>query len=393
MKISQTSIKELFLLDPTVIYLNHGSFGALPRAVLAYRRALEDEVEMQPVRFIQRELFDRLEQARSALGFYLQADPRDLALIPNATYAVNLVARSLDLGPGDEVLTTDQEYGACENTLRFVCQKRGAHLVRTGIPAPALSDEEIVEAIWRGVNDRTRFILLSHLTSATATIFPVGEIARRAREAGILVMVDGAHAPGQISLNLDQIDADFYTGNCHKWMLSPLGSAFLYTRREVQAMIEPLVVSWGWSGEWEVTTGSAYLDNLQWWGTYDPTAVLSIPAAIRFMDEHNWDAVAEHCREMLRRTLKRLDEDAGIKTISIQGTDVGQQMASIDISPVNSLERIKTHLYDRYRIEIPCLEWGGKALMRVSVQGYNSENDLELLLEAIQDCLAWDRRV
>ena len=293
-------MKDLFFLNPEIIYLNHGSFGAAPRLVIQFRQDLERELASQPVEFLQRKLYPLLEDARASLGDYLNAAPDSLALVPNATTGVNIVARSLKLNPGDEILTTSHEYGACENILAFVCQKTSARLVVRDIPLPRPADEEIVERIWKGVSDRTRFIFLSHLSSPTATLFPVKEIVSRARRAGIRVMVDGAHAPGQVAVDLGDLDPDFYTGNCHKWMLSPIGSAFLYTRPARQPEIEPLVVSWGWGQGLEISAGSEYLDNLQWWGTYDPTPVLSIPQAIEFMAAHDWGGVKSGCQSRFR---------------------------------------------------------------------------------------------
>jgi isopenicillin-N epimerase len=352
---------------------------------------LERRLEKQPVRFLQRELFGLLAEARECLGGYIHADPMDLALIPNATTGVNIVARSLPLEAGDEVVLTDHEYGACGNIFSFVCQKRGARVIWQEIPAPPRSSEEIVEAVWAGVTPRTRLIFLSHFTSPTAIQFPVEEICRRAREEGILTMIDGAHAPGQLPVDIRAIDPDFYTGNCHKWMLSPLGSAFLYTRADWQDLVEPLVVSWGWSGELGVTAGSRYLDNLQWWGTYDPTPVLTIPCAIQFMKAHDWGAVSTNCQRLLAGSLSRLVDSLGVRSVSFNGRPIRQQMAAIDLSPVSDVAGLKNHLYDRYQVEIPCYEWNNMALMRLSIQAYNSAEDVDRLIEGLDDGLFRDR--
>ncbi|MCA9998356.1 MAG: aminotransferase class V-fold PLP-dependent enzyme [Anaerolineales bacterium] len=211
------TFRNLFLLDPDVVFLNHGSFGATPRPVFDVYQAWQRQIEYQPVKFIGRELTGYLQTARHTLGNYLHAHGDDLVYIPNATFGVNIVARALLLTAEDEVLTTDHEYGACDRVWRFVSQKKGFHYVRQPIPLPVTSPEEIVEQLWQGVTPRTKVIYLSHITSATALRLPVEAICQRAREAGILTLVDGAHAPGQIPLDLTAMGADFYTGNCHKW--------------------------------------------------------------------------------------------------------------------------------------------------------------------------------
>ena len=235
------NLKRHFLLDPTVTFLNHGSFGATPKPVFAAYQDWQRRLERQPVLFLGREIDGLLRQSRQALGEYLDAAADDLVYIPNATHGVNIVARSLALQPGDEILTTDHEYGACDYTWEFVCKKTGATYIHQPIPLPVQSEDEIIEQFWQGVTLRTKVIYLSHITSPTALRLPVEQICQRARQAGIWTLVDGAHAPGQIPLDLKAVGADFYTGNCHKWLLSPKGAAFLYARREAQPLIEPLI--------------------------------------------------------------------------------------------------------------------------------------------------------
>ncbi|MFN2281013.1 MAG: aminotransferase class V-fold PLP-dependent enzyme, partial [Anaerolineales bacterium] len=238
-------LRSHFLLDPEVTFLNHGSFGAAPRQVLDTYQEWQRRLEAQPVKFLGREVLDLLRVARRELAGYLNADPDNLVFIPNATFGVNVVARSFDFHPGDELLTSNQEYGACENVWDFLGQRSGLRVVQQEIPLPLPSDDEILEIIWSGVSQRTRLIFLSHITSPTAVRLPVEEISRRAQEAGIPILIDGAHAPGQIALDLTELGADFYTGNCHKWMMAPKGSAFLHIRPEYRDFIQPLVISWG----------------------------------------------------------------------------------------------------------------------------------------------------
>lgn len=380
-----TDLKSLFLLDPDIHFLNHGSFGACPRPVFEACQEWQRRLEHQPVLFLGRELpgYDR--QARQALRDYLHSDADDLAYVPNATHGVNIVARSLGLSPGDQILTTNHEYGACDNTWEFVCQKSGARYIHQPLEMPLGNDDQIVEQLWRGVTRRTRLIFISHITSPTALILPVQAICRRARQEGILTLIDGAHAPGQIGVDLEAIAADYYTGNCHKWMLSPKGAAFLYARREAQARIEPLVVSWGYSADESTTCGSRYIDLLQWTGTKDPSAALSVPSAIRFMQEHNWQQVSASCRSLAVETRRRLNALTGLEALC--GEDAFYQMFSICLPQHADLKQLKTRLYDEFRIEVPTMEWNGMKLMRVSIQAYNSRSDADALIEALQTLL------
>ena len=293
-------MKDLFILDPDIVFLNHGSFGAAPRAVLDAYQSWQYRLERQPVKFIVREMLAALENAREVLGGFVNAPADDLVFVPNVTFGVNIIARSLQLELGDEILASDHEYGACENIWSFVAKKRGAAFIRQSIPLPLGSPETVADRLWEGITPNTKVILLSHITSPTAQRMPVEIICQRARQAGIVTVIDGAHAPGQIPVDLDIIDADFYVGNCHKWMLSPKGAGFLYTRPNLQHLVEPLVVSWGWGENSPYTTGSSYIDALEWWGTNDPSAYLSVPAAIQFMEDQNWPSVRAGCYRILK---------------------------------------------------------------------------------------------
>lgn len=380
-------LKSLFLLDPNIIFLNHGSFGACPRPVFETYQAWQRRLERQPVLLLGREINALECEARQALGAYLNAGADDLVFVPNATHGVNIVARSLALAPGDEILASDHEYGACDNTWNFLCQKSRARYVHQTIPLPAQSQDEIVEQFWQGVTERTRVIFLSHITSPTALHLPVEAICRRARAAGILTVIDGAHTPGQVDLDLAAIGADFYTGNCHKWMMAPKGSGFLYARPEVQSLVEPLVVSWGYSTTPETTTGSHYVDLLSWTGTKDPAAALSVPAAIQFMQMHGWESVRQNCNQLLDQTLARLSQLTGLPGAYPIGCGFYRQMAIAPLPHSVDLANLKTRLYDEYRVEVPLTECNGHKFVRISVQGYNTRQDLDTLVEALQALL------
>lgn len=376
-------LAQLFLLDPDVTFLNHGSFGATPRPVFEVYQAWQRRLERQPVHFFMNELAGYLAEARGVLGDFVNAEPGDLVFVPNATFGLNVLVRSLDLGQGDEVLTTDHEYGACANTWEFMSAKRGFRFSRQAIPLPFAAQEEIVEQFWQGVSTQTSVIFISHITSSTAVRFPVKQICTRAREAGILTIVDGAHTLGQIALDMQDIGADFYLSNGHKWLCSPKGSAFLYTRRERQHLVEPLVVGWGWGPERNVFSGSDYVDYLQWLGTNDLSAYLAVPAAIRFQEEHNWTAVRERCHGLLQEAIDRICLLTGLESV-YAGTDAFRQMAVAPLPLISDLKRMKAELYQAYRVEVPLVEWNGRHFIRVSVQGYNSPADIENLLAALQ---------
>jgi isopenicillin-N epimerase len=378
------ALRSEFLLDPDVVFLNHGSFGACPRPVFERYQAWQRELELQPVEFIGRRLPGLLAEARGALGQLLHADPDDLAYVNNVTTALNIVARALALGPGDEILTTDHEYGALERTWTFICEHRGSQLVTQKLPVPIDSPEQIVEAVWAGVTPRTRVLFLSHITSPTAVTLPVETLVARARAAGIWTVVDGAHAPGQVDVDLTGLDVDFYGGNLHKWVSSPKGAGFLYARRELQHLIEPLVISWGWRPS--EPGASAFVDEIQRQATHDPSAYLSVPAAIAFQAERDWPRVREECHELARLARVGMAELTGIEPLLADDPRLFSQMATMPLPPCD-LPALKRRLYDQYRIEIPTTQWGDVQCLRISVQGYNTRSDVDRLLSAVGELL------
>lgn len=380
----------MFTLDPTVVFLNHGSFGATPQPVQEAQRAWQARLERQPVAFLGRELPALLETARAVLGAYLCYPAAALAFVPNATTGVNLVARSLRLQPGDEILIGDHEYGACEKTWRFVCGQSGARLVRRHIPLPLGSADDVVDCLWQGVTPRTRLIMLSHITSPTAQIMPVAEVCARARSADILTLIDGAHAPGQLDLDLSALDADFYTGNCHKWLLSPKGAGFLAVRPDRQPLLEPLVVSWGWGEDPWPNTGNPFLNMLQWSGTADPSAYLSVPDAIAFHQAHITPAARRACHALARAFVTGMAALTGLPpAYTAEGAYL--QMAVAPLPPLADPRAFQTRLYDDERVEMPVTHWNGRDFLRVSAQIYNSAADMERALTAVARLLAKSR--
>lgn len=382
------NLKQYFLLDPGIHFLNHGSFGACPAPVFEAYQKWQRRLESQPVLFLGREHDLLLKESRAALGAYLNADADDLVYVPNATHGVNIVARSLDLKLGDEVLSTNHEYGACDYTWQFLCAKTGAKYIRQPIELPVVSGQEMAEQFWSGVTPRTKAIYVSHITSPTALRLPVEEICRRARQQGLLTIVDGAHAPGQIQLDLAGIGADFYTGNCHKWMLAPKGAAFLYARREVQHLVAPLVVSWGYGGNnGQPGTGSRFIDILQWTGTKDPSAALAVPDAIRFMEQHNWEKVHRECSRLLKQAVERICILSGMESMYSPDSESYSQMAVAPLPAGLDLALLKSRLYDEHKVEVPLTQWQGRNFVRISVQAYNNRGDIDALVGGLEKLL------
>jgi isopenicillin-N epimerase len=357
-------IRDEFLLDPDVVFLNHGSFGACPRDVFARYQEWQLELERRPVEFLDRRLEGLLADARTSLGAYLNADPDDLVFVQNATTGVNLAAWALALERGDEVLSTSLEYGALDLAWNHICGHAPASYVQVPVTVPL---DDAVEEIWSGVTDRTRALFLSHITSETAVQLPVEELCSRARERGIATIVDGAHVPGHIPLDLGTLNVDYYAGNCHKWLGAPKGAGFLYVRRELQDAIAPLVVSWGYKD------ASTFLSRHEKQGTRDPAAFLTVPAAIDWQREHGWDDVRERCRRLAARTPDRL---------GLEPLGVGLQMVTMGL-PQDAPDDLQERLYDEYRIEIPVFD----GLIRASYQGYNEEADLDTLARALSAML------
>lgn len=382
-------LRDQFLLDPSVVFLNHGSYGACPTPVFAAYQRWQLELERQPVEFLGRRSEALLDAARDHLGVYLHVPGDDLVFVPNATGGLNVVARSLPLEPGDEVLSTSLEYGALDRTWQHVCDKAGANYVRRQVPLPVPSVEAVVDAIWSGATPRTKVLFLSHVTSATALTLPVRELCRRARDAGILSVVDGAHVPGHLPLDLAELGADVYAGNCHKWLCAPKGSAFLHVRPEQQAWMESLIVSWGWvEGNDYFRPDRSFVSRNQWQGTRDLAAFLAVPAAIEFQEAHDWPSVRLACRDLAADARRRLAELTGLPPLAPDEDDWPwfTQMVAAPLPPLDR-RALQRRLYDEARIEVPIGGPEEQPLIRLSFQGYNTRDDLESLLAALERML------
>jgi isopenicillin-N epimerase len=373
------NLRQLFLLDPSVTFLNHGSFGATPKHVFAEYQRWQLELERQPVEFLGRRFAGLMAESRKTLGAYLGTHADNLIYTQNVTISLNIVARSLNLGAGDEVLTSDHEYGAMDRTWRFLAKERGFAYINR--PVSLTSKEDFIDSFWSGVTPRTRVIFLSHITSPTALIFPIQEIIQQARAAGIITVIDGAHVPGQIPLDLDSLGADFYGGNLHKWLCAPKGAGFLYARPEMQRLLKPLVVSWGY--EPETPGASAFVDLHEWWGTRDIATFLSVPAAINFQERNHWDKVRAACHALAKDAQRRICELTKLTPLHAQSDGWFAQLTAAPLPADTDLAALKSRLYDEHCIEIPLIAWNNLKLIRVSIQGYNSKRDVDHLITAL----------
>jgi isopenicillin-N epimerase len=378
------NLRRLFMLNPDVIFLNHGSFGAVPRSVFREYQSWQQELERQPVEFLGRRFTKLMLDSRLSLARYIHASPTDVIFTPNVTVSINIVARSLDLGKGDEVLSTDHEYGACDRTWRFLSRERGFHYVQQPISLPIQSEDEFINSLWKGVTPKTKVIFLSHITSPTATIFPVAAVCKRARREGILTVVDGAHAPGQIPLDMDSIGADFYGGNLHKWLCAPKGSGFLYARPRAQHLLKPLIVSWGY--ESENSSSSKFIDYHEWTGTRDIASYLAVSSAIKFQSDHNWESVRRDCHQIAGEAQQKICKLTGFEPLHLDESYFAQ-FVSIPLPETINPTTLKEDLYKHFLVEVPIITWNGRNLIRVSIQGYNSMQDINKLVQALDSLL------
>ena len=372
-------MKELYHLDPSITFLNHGSFGACPKPVFEVYQNWQRKLEQQPVEFMAIKVYDFLEEARHALGDYVGCHGDDLIFVTNPTTAVNTVIRSLDLGLDDEVLMTDMEYGSLVRTWEHYAQDKGFSIVQQFTPVPLTTHEDYIEHFWKAVTERTKIIYLSEITSSTGLILPVVAICKKAKEAGIMTIVDGAHVPAHIPLNIAEMDPDVYVGACHKWLSAPKGSSFLYVKKSLQETIEPLIISWGSEVD---RSPSPFIYESQYQGTWDPSAFLTVPAAIQFQQEHDWNSERERSRALNRETRGRIYEIIDSEPICPNTEEWLGQMASIITNIENGLD-FKRRLMDEYKIEIPVFPWGDKILFRTSFNAYNDENDADRLIEVL----------
>ncbi len=385
-------------LDPELVFLNHGSFGSCPEPVLSAQRRLRDELERSPVRFLGREIMDRLDDVRARLAPFVGTRPADLVFVSNATSAVNAVLRSLALAPGDEILVTDHGYNACSNAASFVAERAGAKVTVARVPFPLEDPAEVTAAILSAVTERTRLALIDHVTSPTGLVFPLAEIVQALKERGVETLVDGAHAVGMLPLDLDALGAAYYTSNAHKWLCAPKGAAFLHVREELQPQVRPAVISHGANAD--LPGRSRYQVEFDWCGTDDPTAWLAIPAAMDFLEglfPGGWATLREHNRELVLGGRALLCEALGcsapapeemigsLATVPLpSASEPAEERSPFDPDPLGLA------LFEEDRIEVPLPPWPtlDDRNVRISAQVYNSADEYRALADALARRLA-----
>jgi len=381
-----------FMFRPGITFLNHGSFGACPRVVLEAQAEWRARMERQPVQFLWRDLPDLIDAARGELGKFLKAETDDLVFVANATAGVNAVVRSLRFSPGDELLTTDHDYNACRNVLAEAASRVGAKVVVAKVPFPVRDESQIIDAILAAVTPRTRLAMIDHVTSPTALVFPVAKIVRALEAHGIDTLVDGAHAPGAIPLDVGLLRPAYYTGNLHKWVCAPKGAAFLWARPDRQEALRPAIVS---HGENTRRPGrSPFHDRFDWPGTLDPTAWLSVPAAIQWGASFLPGGWAE------LRDRNRLLASAGRALLAGRfnlplpcPNELLASMATLLLPepfqqlPINGdrFDVVQARLHSEHNVEVPIVRWGEpkRRYVRLSAQAYNSTDDYRALAEAL----------
>lgn len=376
-------------IDPSITFLNHGSFGSCPKAVLEIQTRLRAELEAEPISFFLRELEDRLDAARAVLGAFVGADAEGIAFVSNATSGVNAVLRSLDFAPGDELLVTDHGYAACKNALDFVADRTGAKTVVARVPFPIDSPERVTEAILAAATPKTKLAMVDHITSPTGIVFPIAAIVRALAERGIDTIVDGAHAPGMVPLDVRAIGAAYYTGNCHKWVCAPKGAAFLWARPDRRAAVRPLTISHGATSQ--RTDRSRYLVEFDWTGTDDPTPALCVPEAIRFLESKvpgGWPAIMERNRALALEARRILCE-----ALRVPLPSPDEMIGSLAAMPLpdgraplaGRMDPLWEMLFRDHQIEVPVMPWPAhpKRLLRISAALYNDVDQYRALAAAV----------
>ncbi|PSF39533.1 aminotransferase [Aphanothece hegewaldii CCALA 016] len=382
------NLKHHWQIEPNLCFLNHGSFGATPRTILNYQHQLRTELEKNPIEFLARKLEQKLDIAREKLAQFIGGEPENLVFVPNATFGVNTVLRSLPFAPEDEILVTNHTYNACRNAVNFVTSGAKVGLKVVSIPFPIDSPQQVINAILDGVSPRTRLALIDHITSPTALVFPIEKIVKELLKRGIDTIVDGAHAPGFLPINLKNIETAYYTGNCHKWLCAPKGAAFLYVKPDRQKQIRPLVISHGMNSP--RTDRSRFLLEFDWMGTDDPTPYLCIPQAIEWLDglftggitqlyQRNHLLVIE-ARKLICNTLN-ISPPCPEEMLGL--------MATINLGKIpQSAEELQRKLLEEFAIEVPVIPWSDEqTLIRISAQAYNNIEDYEYFAKCLQKLL------
>jgi isopenicillin-N epimerase len=391
-KLHRSSYQDLWTLDPEVTFLNHGSFGACPKAVLGVQQKLRSHLEQEPIRFFGREWEPLIDNARSKLAEFVGADREDLVFVNNATTGVNSVLRSLSFSGEDEILTTNHEYNACRNALDFIASRTGARIVIAKIPFPIDSPQQVIAAVMERVSAKTRLALLDHITSQTGLIFPIQQLVKELQQRGVDTLVDGAHAPGMIALNLREIGATYYTGNCHKWLCAPKGAAFLYVQRDQQPEIRPLTISHGANSP--RTDKTRFQLEFDWTGTDDPTAYMCVPEAIAFMGSllpGGWSELRQRNHQLVLEARQLLCQALGVIPPCPES-----MIGSMAVVPMPSnwenrhFMSVHDELFDQFGIQVQVVPWqeSPKLLLRISAQIYNTLEQYAYLAKALSEMVS-----
>ena len=374
--------KKLFLLEEGITYLNHGSFGSCPRVIFEDYQNWQLRLEKQPVQFLTEELYCALKKSRESLSTFLGCDQDEVLFFQNPTTAVSNIIYNLDLNPGDEVLMTDHEYGALVRAWNAWGEKAKVHIKYANVTLPLESKDKFFEDISKKISSNTKVIFLSQITSPTGLVFPIQDIINYAKKRKIITIVDGAHVPGHIDLNIHNLGCDFYTGALHKWMCGPKGASFLFVKKEHQKWIKPVIYSWGKDGD--DPERSEFLQDFQWQGTRDMSAFLTIPKVINFF-KNDIESFQEHSKKLILNSGEQFQRVLRTDPIS-RGDDFLGQMISFPL-PKNTNNKIKDILWENHNIEIPIFEWNKEKFIRLSIHIYNDQKDIDSLMNALQSII------
>jgi len=388
---SSDALKSKFLLDPEITFLNHGSYGSCPKPVFEVYQKYQTDLESHPIKFMQEDVYKLLEISRESLSHYVNCDKDDLIFVTNPTQAVGTVIHNILINSNDEVLSTNLEYGSCDRMWTYDADQKGYKYIQAEINLPIEDKETFLNQFWSYASDQTKYVFISQITSTTGMILPIPEIVAEAKKRGIKTIIDGAHVPAHIPLDIKELDPDYYTGALHKWLCCPKGSSFLYVKKEKQDGIQPMLKSWGWGEEYEkfkssvqLHSPSRFINVFQWQGTRDMSTFFTVPEAIQFQEEHDWDSVRLRSINMVIEARNRINEIT--KLPKICPDDWLGQMATI-LFPIDDTVAFKKTLYNDYQIEMPVMRHIEHTAFRISIQGYNNQEDIDHLINALEELI------
>ena len=388
---SSDALKSKFLLDPEITFLNHGSYGSCPKPVFEVYQKYQTDLESHPIKFMQEDVYKLLEISRESLSHYVNCDKDDLIFVTNPTQAVGTVIHNILINSNDEVLSTNLEYGSCDRMWTYDADQKGYKYIQAEINLPIEDKEFFLNQFWSYASAQTKYVFISQITSTTGMILPIPEIVAEAKKRGIKTIIDGAHVPAHIPLDIKELDPDYYTGALHKWLCCPKGSSFLYVKKEKQDGIQPMLKSWGWGEEYEkfkssvqLHSPSRFINVFQWQGTRDMSTFFTVPEAIQFQEEHDWDSVRSRSINMVIEARNRINEITKLPKICPDNW-LGQ-MATI-LFPIDDTVAFKKTLYNDYQIEMPVMRHIEHTAFRISIQGYNTQADIDHLINALEELI------